>query len=619
MIESPGGYAGKVLRVNLSTGGIGSESLEADELRKWVGGTGIGTRYLYNEVPPGLAWSDPDNPVFLATGPMAGTTISGSGTFSVVFRGAMTDMAPGATQANGYLGAFLKFCGYDAIAMKGACERLSYLLITDEGVQLQDANYLAGRRTWEVEDAIRQEFGVSAQQMSVFSIGPAGENLVRYSGLVGDRGHVAAHNGLGAVLGAKKLKAIAVARGSKRVPVHDAKALGVKVDELFQAASTFSGGSIYNWGTAGGVSSAAKGGWLPVKNYTTNIYEEHEQVSGQYMRTHFKHKKHPCWACRVVCSRMMEVTEGPYKGYVGDEPEYEAVATFGSQIGITDAGAIVMLANEADKLGLDLNETGWVLGLAIECHEKGILNTADLDGVDLRWGDAEAAREIMNRIANRQGVGDLLAEGAKRAAERIGGEAPNMAIYTMKGNTPRSHDHRGRWSEMFDVCLSNTSTIEATFGGVQTQRLGLPPLQKPFSPEEVSTATGQFNGWHQFEDCLGACRFCVTDAHLAVEALNAITGWDFTVDEAISVGRRAVNQLRVFSFRNGLRPELERPSPRYGSVPVDGPVAGVGIGTHWDSMVRNYRQLMGWDPENGKPLPETLRGLGLEYLIAGLG
>lgn len=617
MAGTTGGYAGKFLRVNLSTRSTDTDVLPDAELRKWVGGTGTGTRYLYSEVPPGVEWSDPANPVFIATGPMAGTTISGSGTFSVVFKGAMTNMG-GATQANGYLGAFLKFCGYDGIFLQGACDRLSYLLIKEDGVELRDASHLAGKTSWEVEDLIREEFDVSPRQMSVFSIGPAGEHMVRYAGFVGDRGHIAAHNGIGAVLGSKKLKAIAVARGKLKVPIHDTKRLSVSVEALFGAASTFGGGSIYNWGTAGGVSNAAKGGWLPVKNYTTNIYQEHEQVSGQYMRTRFKQRKHPCWACRISCCRMLEVTEGPYKGFVGEEPEYEAVATFGPQIGVTDAGAVVMLSNEADKLGLDLNETGWVLGMAIELHEKGLLNTGDLDGIDLRWGNPEAAREMMGRIARREGFGSVLAEGAKRAAEQIGGDAPSMAIYTLKGNTPRSHDHRGRWSEMFDTCLSNTGTIEATFGGVQTVRLGLPPLQKAFSPEEVSTAMGQFNGWHQFEDCLGACRFTVTSAQLAVEALNAITGWDFTVDETLTVGRRVVNQLRAFGFRHGLQPELERPSPRYGSTPVDGPVAGVGISSHWNEMVRNYRQLMGWDVETGKPLPETLQALGLGSLISDL-
>lgn len=609
-----GGYAGKLVRVDLTAAVTRDEPHDTAELRSWVGGTGIGTRNLYTEVPPGVEWSDPASVVTIASGPLAGTRVSGTGNFSAVFKGPMTNLA-GATQANGYFGAFVRFCGYDGMVLQGQAERPTYILFTDDGVELRDASHLWGLDTATVERTLHAELGLGDRQLSVFSIGPAGEHGVFFSGLVGDRGHIAAHNGFGAVLGAKRVKAIAAVRGKRRIPVSDPKALEAVVGGLFEAARDFGGGSLYKWGTAGGLSGAAIGGWLPIRNYQTSIYPEHEQMNGQYLRGHFAHKPSPCWACRIACCQEMEVTEGRYAGYKGEEPEYEGMASFGPQIGVTDAGAATMLCNEADKLGLDLNESGWVVGFTMEAFERGLITKADLDGIEPRWGDAEAARSLLEKIARREGFGDVLAGGTKRAAEAVGGEALAIGVYTLKGNTPRSHDHRGRWAELFDTCTSNTSTIEATFGGVQRERLGQAPVRDRFSPEEVSTANADFNGWHQFDDCLGICRFCLTNADLGIRALNAVTGWDYTLDEAMTTGRRIVNALRVFNLRHGLDPRLERPSPRYGSVPVDGPAAGKGIMERWDDMLRLYYGRMGWDPATGKPLPETLDGLGLGELV----
>jgi aldehyde:ferredoxin oxidoreductase len=614
----PSGYAGRVMHVDLSSGRVTSERLDAATLRRWIGGTGLGTKYLMEMVPPGMSWDDPGNPVILASGPLAGTKVSGTGTFSAVFKGPMTDQA-GATQANGYLGAFLRQNGYDAIVLVGRAERPVYLYIHDGTAELRDAAHLWGVDTWQVEDLVRAEHGATERGMSVFSIGPAGERLVRFAALVGDRGHVAAHNGVGAVLGAKRLKAIATARGKQPIPVHDPARLNGLIEPFFVAASENRTSSLYQWGTGGGVSGAAIGGWLPVKNYTTCEFPEHEQVNGQFLRTRFKIKNNPCWACRMGCCKLIEVTEGPYAGFKGEEPEYEGLAAFGPQVGISEAGAVVKLANEADAWGFDLNEGGWVCGFAIEAFDRGLITKEMLGGLELGWGDPEAARELIRKVAFREDFGAVLAEGVKRAAEHLAAaghpEALEIGVYTLKGCSPRGHDHRGRWAEMFDTCLSNTSTIEATFGGIQTQRLGLPPQRNRFDPEEIATLSADFNGWHQFDDCLGVCRFCNTHAHMAVDVLNAVTGWDMTLEEAMEIGKRIVNQLRVFNFRHGLDPATERPSPRYGSTPTDGPNAGIGIMEHWDGMVRAYRERMGWEPETGRPRPETLERLGLAELV----
>jgi aldehyde:ferredoxin oxidoreductase len=604
----------RVLRVDLSAGTATPEEVPPDVLRKWVGGTGLGVYYLAREVTPDVTWDDPRNRVIIASGPLGNTRVSGTGTTSAVFKGPMTNLA-GATQANGYLGAFMRSQGYDALIIQGQADKLTHLHIDENGVSLRDASHLAGVGTWELEDKLRAEFGLNEKQLSVFGIGPAGENLVKFACFAGDRGHVASHNGVGAVLGAKKLKAISVKRGRTRAFIADPKKLNDLANPLFVDARDYAGGGLYSWGTAGGLSGAARGGWLPIKNYTTCVFPEHEQINGQYIRGHFKWKNNPCWACQMACCKTMEVTEGPYAGFAGEEPEYEGMASMGSQIGVTDAGAAVFLANEADALGFDVNELGWLLGWVMECYERGLLTKEQLDGLEPRFGNHEAAHAIMKKMAFREGCGQWLGEGVMRASKHVGGAAADAAIYAQKGNSPRTHDHRGRWPEMFDTCLSSTGTIEVTFGGVQVERLGLAPMKDRFSPTEIVDQMVNLNGWHQFDDSLGVCRFDFTNARMGVETVNAVTGWNLSLEDALKIGRRISAQLRVWSFLHGLDPSLERPSTRYGSIPQDGPAQGANIMEHWDSMAARFRSLIGYSPDEGLPLPETLRELDLEELI----
>ena len=206
-----------------------------------------------------------------------------------------------------------------------------------------------------------------------------------------------------------------------------------------------------------------------------------------------------------------------------------------------------------------------------------------------------------------------------RASRKIGGEAADLAVYTLKGSSPRSHDHRGaRWAELFDTCVTNTSTLESTWAGVHPQLVDMAAVSDPFSPEEMSTANAKFNGIRVFDDCLGTCRIASTDPKLQLDCLNAVTGWELTLEDAFTIGRRIVNQLRMFNFRHGMKKKDEYPSKRYGSIPVDGPAKGKNIMGKWDQMLDNYYTLMGWSLKTGEPLPETLKKLGLEELIKDL-
>lgn len=607
------GYAGQILRVNLTTGEIDAEPLPVDALRRDVGGPGLGAKYLLREVPAGVEWDDPRNRLMFFTGPLAGTKVHGGTTLTVNTRGPMTNLAA-STQANGLMAAFLRQNGFEGIIFEGIAARPTYLEIRNGQVALRDASALMGKDTWETEDLLKETIPGPS---SVLCIGPAGERLVRWAAICGDHGHVAAHNGVGAVMGRKNLKAIIVQRGKRQIPIADPEGIKRLAPALFEDAKASGGGARARWGTGAVYGDMYRVGMLPIRNLTTNLWDHVPSFTGEAIRTRFEWKPKACWSCSMHCASMV-VTDGPYQGFGGEEPEYEGIAFGSSIIDQTDPGAMVYLANLVDRLGLDINEAGWVIGWAMECYEKGYLTRDALDGLDMTWGTVSGTEALLRKIAAREGIGDLLAEGVKRAAERVGGDAKACAVYTEKGASPRGHDHRARWDELLDTCLGNTGTIEATGGSMNMEQLGFPPVRDRFSPLEVATANARINGRRIFEDAVGVCRFCSEHFPLLIECVNAITGWDMDVPEALAVGKRAVARLRAFNFRHGLRPEAERPSARYGSTPVDGPARGIAIGPVFESMRDTYWTELGWTPGEGRPLPETLRRLGLDDLIPEL-
>lgn len=615
------GYAGKILRVNLTNRKITEEVLDEAELKKWVGGVGFGAKYLYEEVPPGVQWDDPENRLIVSTGPLAGTRMGGSGTICLNTKGCLTNGAT-STQANGFMGAYMKFSGYDAIIFQGAAKDWVYLYMHDGKAELRNASKLLGKDTWETEDAIKAELGFGEKEMSVFCIGPAGENLVKFAGVFGDKDHAAGHNGIGAVMGSKKLKAFCAARGKASVAVHDAK-------QLSQIANSFwdkmledpMGQRIYNWGTGGtyeGGDQRIAAGTLPIKNYTTSLYPETRLMTNQYVREHWDAERNPCWACRTHHCHFITITDGPYKGKKVEEPEYELWAACGPLIGVTDPAEALVLGNLLTLLGLEGNEAGFLTSMVIELYEKGVLTQENTEGLDLKWGNASAVKTLWERIANREGAfANILAEGTKRAAETLGPEAENVGIYTEKGHSPRGHDHRAMWREMFDTATSDIGTYQSGYMGPTDP--DVPSLGDRFSPGEVSSHVAQTKGRRQFEDTIGTCTFCTRrPTQEIVDAFNAATGWGFTTKDVQDVGFRIANLMRVFNMRHGVPVETEQPSPRWSSAPVDGPAKGISIKEHWESMLDNYYKEMGWDRTTGKPLPETLKSYGLESVIADI-
>lgn len=616
-----GGYAGKILRVDLSREQISEESVNEIILRKYLGGAGLGIKILYDEVPSGIEWFDPQNRIIILVGPLNGTKVGGSGAFLAVTKGALTDGAV-ATHASGYLGAYLKFCGFDGIIVQSAARGLTYLYVSQGHAELKDASHLARKDTWETEKLIKEELGKGEREMSVFSIGPAGENLVKFACLVGDRGHVAAHGGIGAVMGSKKLKAIAVERGKVGVKASDSKRLSALAKDVYQKTISRPGFYFHELGTLGPNSRAEARlhlGTLPIKNYTTNLFAEGTKFSEENIRTQpqFKLNWHPCWGCQFHHCHLIRIVKGPFAEYVGEEPDYELWAGFGPLIGNSDLAGAVVLSNEADCLGMDGNESSWLLAWLMECYEKGLITKEVTDGLEMKWGSVEAARAMLRKIAHRDGFGNILAEGVMRASKYMGREAAKLAIYTKKGNTPRMHDHRSVWPMLLDTCVADRARDEDSPLLNRPESVGLPPDSDSFSPDIVATIVARVKGTKSIDDSLVLCRFnnYYAGNEMSAELINAATGWDFTAEEVRWLGLRIVNLLRAFNVRHGHTRELDAPSLRYGSTPIDGPHMGKSIAPVWDEMLSRYYELMGWDRNTGKPLPDTLMSLGLEYLI----
>jgi aldehyde:ferredoxin oxidoreductase len=617
----PGAYAGKILRVDLTNERIWTDAWTADMYRTCLGGVGIGAKILWEEVPPEVTWDHPDNRLVMATGPLAGLPVWGTGGLTVVTRGAMTNGATN-TQANGFFGANLKYSGYDAIVLQGCAPGWVYLYIHDDTVELRDASALLGKDTWETQDALQQILNLSGRQLSVYSSGVAGENQVRFAAIQGDYGHVASKNGCGAVMGNKRLKAVAIVRGTQALRVADPRGLFLAAEEIsHELKSDPSTRSLYEYGTLPGVSGLSRLGALPIKNYTTNVVPEGvdmEKWTAPGLREGFDHRGHQCNACGMHHCHAQVLPSGPHQGELVDEPEYEGWSGAGWATGCTDPVAVSWLNTQIDRACVDVNEFGWLIGWVMECQEKGYITKEQLGGLEVKWGDAEAANKLLQMIIRREGFGNILAEGVKRASEQVGGAAAECAIYTMKGDTPRGHDHRARWEEMLDTCTGSGGTLDSGPPVRQTE-WGLPARINPFDPEAVAKVVGGTRGRRHFEDSLGSCIFTTrTWVATLCRALSAATGWDYTKEEAMQFGRRTAALMRAFNLRCGITPELERPSKRYGSIPVDGPAKGQDVLANWDRLVGTWYETVGYDRQTGRPLPATLRELGLAHLIPEL-
>jgi aldehyde:ferredoxin oxidoreductase len=618
-----GGYAGKILRVDLTTEKTWDERLpEESVLRKFIGCWGLGLKILFDECPPGIAPWEPENPLIFMTGPLTGTPVPAATNATAISLNFETGYTAGRSHSHGSWGIYLKKAGYDGIIITGAAKEPVYLWIHDGEVEIRDAKRIWGHYTHKTEELVKEDIGVS--EASVAAIGPAGENIVHGAIIENDKHHSFSHSGMGAVMGAKKLKAIAT-YGTGEIAIEDANRLKQVALEWTKSLLNCDMGKFWKIG-----GQNAKGrrevyeydkriGILSAKNFLTVSPPEWLQDIEEVCEITPK----PCPGCPLACSYEVRIKKGPYQGYVftpsGGGENMEGPA---SMVGIYDSARIYYLVELNDELGMEAGFIGCVMGLAIECYEKGLLTKEQTGGLELRWGDINVAEKLMKMVAYKDGwLGKILAMGAKRAAEIIGGDAPKFAVH-IKGASMNHHDWRAAWGVLFGQIVGGGSGWPAP--GVTTfttePDLGYTKFQDPLTPynkPEAARKTGMLKFWN---DSIGTCwnaKWGVPGVlKFTTEAINAATGWDITPDEALLIGERIMNLERVFNVYHGLTPECDFDiGPRILEPPQSGPAKGKSIAPYLRGMIMEYYRLMGWDEITGKPLKSTLKRLGLEEYI----
>ncbi len=612
----PGGYMGKILEVNLSTKEISEKDLPPESvLRKYLGGFGLGLWMLNSMCPPGISAVDPENPMIFFTGPLTGTRAPGATNLTLTTMNADTEFTTGRSHTHGFFGTNLKFAGYDGLIVTGSSDTPVYLWINQGRVEIKDAASVWGRDTHESEDIIKEEIG--QPKASVAAIGPAGENLCAGALIENDHNHSMAHGGLGVVMGSKRLKAIAVF-GVQSVPIADKEMEGAIAREWRDSLDYGPDSPLQRVGRG----AIPKGDYKGIKSkYGLCVHNLQSTKLDGYGDGWSRQKvtPRPCYHCPIGCSYDVEIVEGPRKGYVASlSGGGEALEGASSIFGVSDFGDCFYLTDLFDRLGLEGSTAGCALAVAFEAYEKGLISKKDTDGIELRWGDASVVETMLRRYVAREGFGDVLARGPKKAAEAIGGEAANWAVH-IKGSGINLHDWRRGWATLLGQILGGGSGWPAP--GADLTRpdpdSGYPERTAPFDAKIKPLEVRRTGITKYALDSTGVCWYCTWgNAHgteLSARMISAVTGWDFTRDELLQYGERMLNFERLFNVRRGLTPEDDfNVSSRLTEGQKDDPSGAPPIKPHLEGMVREYYRLMGWDERSGKPWRSTLKRVGLD-------
>ena len=638
------GYTGKILHVDLSKGLLSVEEPEEAFYRKYMGGSALAMYYLLNELPPGVDPLGPENVLVMALSVLTGTAISGQSRMTAAAKSPLTG-GIGDSQGGGFFPAELKFSGFDAVVIKGKAEKPVYLWIHDGQYELRDASHLWGKITGESEAAIREE--LEDEKIEVWQIGPAGEKGVRYAGVFSMSNRANGRTGMGAVMGSKNLKAVAV-RGKKRPSVAD-KA-GLKELARWGAANLQDSdiAGLAKYGTAETTGSNQTSGTLPAYNFNSGVFDGWEAIDGTTMydtvlRGAAEGKqdragRDTCYACTVRCKRVVEITEGKYKVdplYGG--PEYETTSTFGNYCAIDDLAAISKANEICNKYGMDSISCGATISWAFEAFNEGKLTLDDTDGLDLTWGNADAMVQLTERIAKREGFGDLLAEGSERAAKEIG-RGTEQYLITFKGQEAPAHMPQVK-SSLSIIYATNPfgadhqshehdPAIEGDFEFYEDRMavLGFKEAQEPrsLSDEKIRWA---MKSQHMYStmDSLDLCQFVFGPAWQLygpedmLKFVQSVTGWqDVTFDELQLVGERRLNMMRAFNAREGIDRRADV-LPEKLFKPLKG-----GVSDGWkldreevEAALDKYFEFCGWDIGTGIPTREKLVELDLGWIDLG--
>jgi aldehyde:ferredoxin oxidoreductase len=629
----PRGYTGKILHVDLTTGVLEIESPDEDFYRKYMGGSAMGLYYILREVPKGADALGPENVLTLFASVTTGAPISGQSRINANAKSPISG-AIGDSQAGGYFPAELKFAGYDGIVIKGRSPKPVYLAILNGETELRDAAHLMGKVTGEVDAILKQEIG--DPKIEILQHGPGAENGVLFSSLVNMSTRQNARTGMGLVMASKNLKAIVV-RGNRKVELADAKAIvALNRTGPKEIPNNPDMDSLAKYGTAGVVSPQNLYGTLPTRNYAEGQFAEVDAITGEKMAETILKERETCYACVVRCKRVVEIKEGPHKvdPYYGG-PEYETTSTFGSYCGIDDLAAIAAANQICNEYGVDTIACGATIAFAMDCFERGIISEAQTGGLKLKFGDAEAMLQALMEIVNNRGpLGSVLSQGSERAA-RIWGNGADECLITVKGAEAPAHmphakrslgliyavnpfgaDHQ---SSEHDWMIEEGMSTDLYMGRLAL--MGMPDMLPGLSlgPEKVKFAylTEVF---YSMLDTVELCQFVWGPAWTlygpqeTADFVSAVTGWDVSIEELMSVGRRRLNMMRVFNAREGFdRKQDKLPKKFFNALKGSGPTAGIALTKdEIETALDEYYRLAGWTP-TGVPTEQTLKELGLAW------
>lgn len=614
------GYAGKILRVNLTDKKITKESISDEMARKYIGGNGFGVKYLYDEVGANIDPLGESNKLFIMTGPTEGTMVPGAGRACVITKSPLNNRFID-SYFGGHFGGEVKFAGYDGIIIEGKSKIPVYLKIDDDDVKIEDASSIWGMTTIDAQKKVKEEIG---EEFATLSIGIAGENLVPMACIISGV-NAAGRGGTGAVMGSKNLKLIAV-KGTKGVSVADIKGLNEFVYDAIARVKAHPGmgRNLPTYGTTASPKTNSDLGIFGTRNWQQEQFEEAEKISGPYFKDKLGYGdgSNTCLACPIACSQITKVKSGKFKDAITIGPEYETLFSLGSTCGNGDIDYIVKGDQLCDELGLDTISTGVTIAFAMECFEKGILTLEETDGIDLRFGNGEAIISMIEKIANRDGFGKVLAFGSKRAAEIIGKGSEYYAIH-VKGLEVPAHSSRGLPGMAVGYATSNRGGSHQD-GRATAERIGK-------IDRNIIEGKGKYNVEVQrmttYCDCMIVCRMTenlyglwgISDDH--INMLRLITGMDVTKEELVDTADRVYALERAFNIREGIESRKTDVLPkRFMEEPIpEGPSKGKVITREiLDQMLDECYEERGWDKDTGYPTFETLKRLELDFVIEDL-
>ncbi|MBD3195051.1 MAG: aldehyde ferredoxin oxidoreductase [Candidatus Lokiarchaeota archaeon] len=622
----PNAYFGKILWINLSTNTIKEKNIPDEMYAQYLGGYGLASKLIYQNLPPKTDPLSPEAIIGFFPGLLTGSIAPLTGRFMVTGKSPLTGTW-GDSNCGGYFGAEIKKCGYDGILIKGKATAPKYISIIDGKAKIQDADALWGLDTNETDDKLNERH----RKVKSAIIGQSGENLSLMSCIIHEKYRAAGRSGFGAVMGSKNLKAL-VLKGNVKINIADNEKLIEITKEFNKSATSAQSGAMYLYNTQGLAclnTSAGISGDSPIKNWKgipdDFPMESLSKISGDEINK-YKVKNYGCFSCSIQCGALMKVPEANLEET--HIPEYETCAAFGSLILNEDVITLFTLNDLCNRAGLDTISVGGTVAYAMECYEKGILTKEDLDGIELEWGNSDAVIEIVERIIDREGIGDLLADGPKFSADRIGKGTQEFAIHSM-GQALPMHDVK------FFNTLGRTYAFDPTPGrhtaasldhfasGLMRRNKYVKEFKLPRgfkrAGDERFESMKLCDSFHHSINSLGLCYFTYWfQTYPLLELIEAVVGWKVSVDDLLKIGARIQALRQAFTIREGvILAKNELPGRVIGDPPFEqGPNKGKTVDYKGD--YKGYCEKMGWNPENGYPLKETLNRLDLDFVVDDL-